>query len=184
MTVKTFYDSDTLAVKPSKTSAVLNGLLTILWWASWLSFGITVLLFIVALLAHFGVKSTQSVFNSVSPFTIIFFCIGAFVAIGALLIIIKQLRRICHTLLLGDPFVPENARRLRIIWIAVAVAEAFRLLSGVIIPHVHKTTQAAKVSTVTLEPRFYVWFLVLALMVLAEVFREGTRLRYEQKLTI
>jgi len=32
--------------------------------------------------------------------------------------------------------------------------------------------------------RMYVWFMVLAVIILAEVFREGARLRQEQKLTV
>lgn len=184
MTVEPLYESDNPALKPSKSSVFLKRILTLLWGLSWALIVVVALLFIAALSARLGVQSMLEIFDEISPLTVMLFCISAFVAAGALLIIIKQLRQICHTLVLGDPFVPENARRLRIIWITVAAAEIFRLVSGLFIPVVHSTTAAGETVTMSVEFRFYVWFLVLALIVLAEVFREGARLRREQKLTI
>ena len=184
MTVETLYDSSAPIMKPSKTSTFFNTLLSVLWWLSWI-FAIGVgFVFIMAALASFGFQPIQDEFKDISPITALLFCLSAFVAIGALLIILKQLKKICHTLVLGDPFVPENAKRLRTIWITVAIAELFRLFSGFFIPVVHSNTIAGEQVSISMEFRFYVWFLVLALMVLAEVFREGARLRREQKLTI
>lgn len=107
-------------------------------------------------------------------------------AIGALiaaLLVVARLRRIFATLSAGDPFVPENADHLRIIAIVIAVFEAARLiLSGVQASMPATADVAAR--AVGIEINFLVWFAVLSLFVLSEVFREGARLRADQQLTI
>ena len=104
--------------------------------------------------------------------------------------VIDRLRRIFATLIAGDPFVPENAGHLRVIAIAIAAYQILR--------HV---TQGAVAMILTLLDMdnpvvgglelstagnidLGAWFAVAALLVLAEVFREGARMRQEQKLTI
>jgi len=100
--------------------------------------------------------------------------------IGAVMIIVSRLRRIFATLTAGDPFEPRNVRRLRTIGLMLAALEAGRypvaLGAAWIAPGeaVH-----AKVGV-----SLTAWFAVLVVFVLAEVFREGARLRREAELTI
>jgi len=108
--------------------------------------------------------------------------VSVVVVAAVFLIIVHQLREICRTLVTGDPFVPENANRLRVIWIAAAAGELLRLVSTFIISWISKTADGVAIQATDL--RVYVWFMVLALIILAEVFREGARLRQEQKLTV
>lgn len=146
-----------------------------------------VLSFAISLLALFGVKPMKEhLFNEIAPLTSAVSAFTMIVGTTVFLVILKQLKKICRTLANGDPFVPENAGRLRIIWIAVAAAEILRLLSGVFLSWLHntKSPQVSEDVVLTLDIRIYVWFLVIALIVLAEVFREGARLRQDQKLTI
>ena len=110
------------------------------------------------------------------------------VAIGALaaaLIVVDRLRRIFATLSAGDPFVPENADHLRVIAIVLAVFELARLILNAVSAGL---TRGLAPNDPTLAPaielNFLVWFGVLSLIVLSEVFREGARLRADQQLTI
>jgi len=95
------------------------------------------------------------------------------------IIVVDRLRNIFRTLIGGDPFHPENARRLRIIGAALAILELGRyavaawtrlMFHGAF--HI-----SGSVSLTT-------WFAVLVIVVLSEVFREGARLRGEAELTI
>jgi hypothetical protein len=99
--------------------------------------------------------------------------------IAGVLIIIGQLRRIFGTLTAGDPFRPENVRRLRLIGGMLALLEVgryFAALSGDWLGvGAHRPHFAFSPTT---------WFAVLVVFVLAEVFREGARLRREAELTI
>jgi hypothetical protein len=95
------------------------------------------------------------------------------------IVIVGRLRRIFRTLIAGDPFHPDNVRRLRVIGLTLAVLELGRYA-------------AAGVSHMVLRGAMHIgggvnlttWFAVLVIIVLAEVFREGARLRGEAELTI
>lgn len=113
---------------------------------------------------------------------LLLFAIGMFVAYFAgFFVILRQLRRIFTSLLIGDPFQPKNVGRLQRIgivltlvavggWIAQALA-ARHLAPGAI--------EAPGASEL-----FTPGFAVIIVFVLSEVFREGTRLRRESELTI
>ncbi len=110
--------------------------------------------------------------------------LGAAVSIVAylavLLIIIFRLRQVFATLILGDPFRPENVGRLRIVGLALIALElvgyVVRLALVWAIPERSKHLDF----TVNLSG----WFAILVVFVLAEVFREGARLRRDAELTI
>jgi len=100
--------------------------------------------------------------------------------IGGVLVIVGRLRRIFSTLTAGDPFHPDNVRRLRTIGVVLAVLEILRypimLITVWLAPEVmEKSGFSLNLTT---------WFAVLVVFVLAEVFREGARLRREAELTI
>jgi hypothetical protein len=93
---------------------------------------------------------------------LLLFGIGALTAyFGGFLLILRNLRMIFRTLTIGDPFRPENVRRLRQIGL---------------IPGVMDSQGTGELLTPI--------FSVLVVFVLAEVFREGARLRRESELTI
>jgi hypothetical protein len=106
---------------------------------------------------------------------------GLAVIVPGVIFICLQLRRILLTLIDGDPFVPENAGRLSRIGIAIAAMELLRLAVVVFVSAVPKLVgdEAPRLST-----QFILWISVAALFVLSQVFREGTRLRDEEKMTI
>lgn len=109
------------------------------------------------------------------------------VLIIAAQIVISRLRRIFRTLIAGDPFVPENARRLRTIWITLVVAELARVGFGsgmLLLQRIFADSPHLEGLHGNLNINWPLWLAVAALVVLAEVFHEGARLRQEQKLTI
>jgi hypothetical protein len=95
------------------------------------------------------------------------------------IVVVGRLRNIFRTLIGGDPFHPENARRLRIIGAALAILELLRYVfaAGAKLVLRGAVHIGGGVSLTT-------WFAVLVIVVLAEVFREGARLRGEAELTI
>lgn len=94
-------------------------------------------------------------------------------------IVVGRLRAIFATLIAGDPFHPENAKRLRVIGGALAILELGRYaLSSLAHAFLHGAIHISGGVSLT------TWFAVLVIFVLAEVFREGARLRGEAELTI
>jgi hypothetical protein len=125
-----------------------------------------------------GIKALA---EGVSPGQLVIGLAGLAVIVPGVIFICLQLRRILLTLIDGDPFVPENAGRLSRIGIAIAGMELLRLVVVVFVSAVPKLVgdEAPRLST-----QFILWISVAALFVLSQVFREGTRLRDEEKMTI
>jgi len=104
---------------------------------------------------------------------------GAEISLACVLIIVQRLRRVFVTLTAGDPFHPDNVRRLRVIALVLALLEindyAFAAIDHFVLGgHRHHGV----------ELNLTAWFAVLVIVVLAEVFREGARLRRDAELTI
>jgi hypothetical protein len=99
--------------------------------------------------------------------------------IAGVLIIVGRLRRIFATLTAGDPFHPTNVRRLRVIGVMLGVLEIGRYPLAAATAWLAPHSAAARIG---FNPT--AWFAVLVVFVLAEVFREGARLRREAELTI
>jgi len=97
---------------------------------------------------------------------------------GAILVV-GRLRQIFQTLIAGDPFEPQNAQRLQVIGGALAALELGRYAAAALAHLVfHGRLRVDGSLSLT------AWFAVLVILVLAEVFREGARLRGEAELTI
>lgn len=113
---------------------------------------------------------------------LLLFGLGALTAyFSGFLLILRYLRKIFRTLTLGDPFQPDNVRRLRQIGLILAVVTGGAwIVQGLV---------AARLAPGVMEPQgisdlLTPVFSVLVVFVLAEVFREGARLRRESELTI
>ncbi|HZL00573.1 MAG TPA: DUF2975 domain-containing protein [Caulobacteraceae bacterium] len=104
---------------------------------------------------------------------------GADLYLAGAIVIVGRLRRIFQTLIAGDPFHPGNVRRLRVVGLALAVLELGRYAAAAL-SHLVFHGRAHVDGAVNLTT----WFAVLVIIVLAEVFREGARLRGEAELTI
>lgn len=100
--------------------------------------------------------------------------------LGALIVIINRLRRVFETLTQGDPFRPENVGRLHVVGlglIALEVVGYFAFMAAMWLAPEWR-------DDLHLSINLSGWFAILAVFVLAEVFREGARLRSDAELTI
>lgn len=113
---------------------------------------------------------------------LLLFGIGAiFAYFAGFLLILKSLRQIIRSLTVGDPFQPENVKRLHQIGLTLAV-----VTGGV---WVVQSLVARLVAPGIMDPQglkdlLTPIFSILIVFVLAEIFREGARLRRESELTI
>lgn len=102
------------------------------------------------------------------------------ISLAGYLLVMRWTRAIFRTLADGDVFHADNTIRLRSIGIALAVLEVFGYATRAV---------ASGIFHMQFEPIYglravTMWFLVLVVFVLAEVFKEGARLRRESDLTI
>jgi Protein of unknown function (DUF2975) len=125
-----------------------------------------------------GIKALA---DGVMPGQLVIGLAGLAVIVPGVIFICMQLRRILLTLADGDPFVPENASRLSRVGIAIAAMELIRIAVVMVVSTMPTLVgdEPPRLST-----QFILWISVAALFVLSQVFREGTRLRDEEKMTI
>ncbi|WAC47112.1 DUF2975 domain-containing protein [Asticcacaulis sp. ZE23SCel15] len=102
------------------------------------------------------------------------------ISLGGYMIIMHWTRQVFRTLAEGDVFHPDNTRRLRWIGFGLGGLEVFGYAARFLVERAYG---------LHLEPVYGVravttWFSVLVVFVLAEVFKEGARLRQEADLTI
>jgi hypothetical protein len=177
------------AIGRGSISSFLKVVVDIAWVLSCAALGFIWIVTIVSLIAMSGGGHSMGVFESVVienaqqlsvwTFSGTVFCVGA-------MVLCSYLRGVFETLVAGDPFVPQNARRFTMIALVLAVMEAVRMFIGLVVQvllGVFGVTGKDPVS-VSFSVNLPMWFSVLTLLVLAQVFREGAALREEQKMTI
>lgn len=105
--------------------------------------------------------------------------------IGAL-VIVDRLRRLYVNFTSNEPFNHENANHLRTIWIVMLLMEVAKYGFAFAVAWSVSAFGAPEGVNIAIEPRIDLstWASILILIVLAEVFREGTRIREDQDLTI
>jgi len=103
---------------------------------------------------------------------------GAELSLVGVVIIVQRLRRVFGAMTAGDPFHPDNVRRLRVIALVLALIE----INGYLFAALDRFVLHIRKGGPSLD--FTPWFAVLVIVVLAEVFREGARLRRDAELTI
>lgn len=164
-------------------AAIMTVLVTIVMWMTAIIGVIFIASLGAAIVAHQNGGSLDALKISVTDDTdslpvLIAGLIGGIVVIPAIIYVCVQLRRILATLAEGDPFVPENAARLTRVAATIAVTQLLRIAVALV---VHFNFANAKVG---LNFDLIAWASVAALFILSQVFREGTRLRDEEKMTI
>lgn len=102
------------------------------------------------------------------------------VSLAGYMLITRWTRAVFTTLALGDAFHPDNTQRLRLIGFGMGGVELFNYLMR---------AAAEQLLGLHFEPAYGLravttWFAVLLIFVLAEVFKEGARLRREADLTV
>ena len=92
---------------------------------------------------------------------------------AAVHVMLSRLMAMIVTVRSGDPFVPENAVRMKAIAWCLLVVQLFDLACGIFVGILSR----AGVEDVEWNPSLSGWVAVLLLFVLARVFEEGARIR-------
>lgn len=99
-----------------------------------------------------------------------------FVSFAVMLFVVNRLLEILKTLRFGSPFVKENADRFRGLGYALLIGEGAKLAFGFL--------ALINRADVDFDSSIIAWLSIVAVFVLAEVFREGARMKEEQDLTV
>ncbi|MBB36588.1 MAG: hypothetical protein CME88_10760 [Hirschia sp.] len=173
------------ALGQGSLSSVLKILVDAAWVAACAALGFIWLIAAISLVAQLaGGELKAGVLGEISIHgagnLVSWTVVGSIVCLGVMAIS-SLLRGVFETLVAGDPFVPENAVRLRKISMALAGLELARLFVG---PVINLLMHDGGELTLRFATNFVVWGAVLVLIVLSQVFDEGARLREDQKMTI
>jgi hypothetical protein len=175
------------ALGPGSVSSFLKVILDVFFYVLWVSAGIIGAAILGLLLISFnpGVLSAALKIDSLHLQTPNAVPIATAVVAGVelylvgVILIVGRLRRIFATMTAGDPFHPDNVRRLRVIAGVLALLEVGRYMARGM-DHVF----LGGVLHIGGGLNLTAWFAVLVILVLSEVFREGARLRRDAELTI
>jgi DUF2975 family protein len=173
------------ALGPGSVSSFLKIILDVVYAALWIGVAAVTLMLAAALLFTVNPGLLDEVSLSSGqiagrwPAITGLAAAALYMALAGLLVITGCLRRIFVTLTAGDPFHPDNVRRLRLIGVMLGALELGRYavwaLGAWMLPGAGREQPNMSLTA---------WFSVLVVFVLAEVFREGARLRREAELTI
>ena len=175
------------ALGPGSVSSFLKVILDVFYYVLWVA-GVLVAIAILALLlisfdpkilpGHLDTELSNAMGHALDPAAAALVT-GAELYLIGLIVIVQRLRLLFSTMTAGDPFHPDNVRRLRVIALVLALLEIDRYVFGAFERCVlHAPPHDTDGSSLT------GWFAVLVIVVLSEVFREGARLRRDAELTI
>lgn len=167
-------------------AAFLSMLMQVVIWIAVISGVIAFLLIGAGLIGSLNggtmkVPGMETYVDGVKPGQFVAGLAGLAVFAPGIIYVCMQLRRILQTLADGDPFVPQNGPRLTRIAIAIALVELARYVTVFLL---NAFVDLGTDQPVRLSINLAAWAAVVALFILAQVFREGTRLREEEKMTI
>ena len=171
------------ALGPGSVSSLLKIALDVAYILLWLVTGILLLILIASLFIPLDNLTVTVGDERQLPLTrsLMVFGLGSVAAyFGGFVLILRNLRKIFRTLTLGDPFQPDNVRRLRQVGVILAVVTGGVFIAQMMMARVAPGVLSPQGFSDLLTPVFS----VLVVFVLAEVFREGARLRRESELTI
>lgn len=167
-------------------AAFLSSLMQVVIWIAVISGLIAFILIGAGLIGSLNggtmrVPGMEAYVDGVKPGQFVAGLAGLAVFAPGIIYVCMQLRRILSTLATGDPFVPENGPRLTRIAIAIGLVELGRYLTVILL---NAFVDLGTDQPVRLSINLAAWAAVIALFILAQVFREGSRLREEEKMTI
>jgi len=178
------------ALGPGSVSSFVKVVLDVLHFVLWAALAAGAIALIAVLLLSFRPDLLDRLFQAsappieaawIGPITAAALLFGDLYLAGAI-VIVGRLRRIFRTLIAGDPFHPQNVNRLRVIGATLALLELGRYAAKAIAHVLGRFAGGSLRFDGAIN--FTAWFAVLVIVVLAEVFKEGARLRGEAELTI
>lgn len=174
------------AVEQNSVAAFLGVFVQLIMWVALILSGLILIVLSLGFVASLNggelkIPLGDALSGGVQPELFIAALASLVAVMPGIIYICLQLRRILRTLAQGDPFVPENSPRLYRIAVAIAIMELarygaiFLLMSFVNFgdgegPHFSVSLAA--------------WVSAAAMLVFSQVFREGSRLREEEKMTV
>jgi hypothetical protein len=169
------------ALGPGSVSSLLKLVLDVIYVALWAALAVLLAVALLALLLPPDIQLWSKVSAEGARGPMLAAGLTAYaVYVATVLFIVERVRRIFATLTAGDPFHPANVARLRAIGFSLAALECINYATNL----VASWAFPAHVKSVRFPFNPTAWFAVLVVFVLAEVFREGARLRSEAELTI
>ena len=180
--------ASTSANQHNSMAAGLSAAMSVIMWLAVAIFVMAVLILASALPAGLNAGQvslagvTVELADDVTPGMIAGGLAMLSVVMPGIIYICFQLRKILKTLADGDPFVSSNSNRLTKIAGAIALMEIGRMIAIICIRNLVQfdppgSAPAFSISLVS-------WAGAIAFFVLSQVFREGTRLRDDAKMTI
>ena len=173
------------ALGPGSVSSILKVILDVAYHALWvlavlLAIGsvFAIVIAVIPTAAHDIAANTSARVQVTNAPAAAFEMSSATLYTLGVIVIVGRLRRLFASLSAGDPFHPDNVRRLRTIALMLGALEVGRYVAAAVV--VMGRLSQVDIQRFSLTP----WFAVLVVLVLAEVFREGARLRREAELTI
>ena len=174
------------ALGPGPITRLLGAALGVAFWALALAacaFGLAFIFMAFVPLGPLGltVPSDDGGIRVPVPRAYILFGLGAIVAyLGGFALILRNLRAMVHTLRIGDPFHPDNVSRLKQIGLTLATVTGGAWVGQTLVSRLVRGALEPPSPFDLVTPAFS----ILVVFVLAQVFREGARLRRESELTI
>jgi hypothetical protein len=108
-------------------------------------------------------------------------------AIGAVEIV-RRLKALFDSFAENQPFAVGNAEHLRRIWVTLVVIEIIRIgafIAARVLTTLYAPGDASPLPQEIASPiDLSRWFMIFVVLILAEVFRQGTRLREDSELTV
>lgn len=152
-------------------------------------FGITLSILVATKVVPAGVlNGAQSGHNILDTWTVaIPYLIYSVVATRGALLIVRRLQSVFSSLVANQPFVRDNAAHLRAIWVTLVVIEIARISAWVLmhgLTAVFASTAVVPFPSVGDPVDLVRWFVIFVVLILAEVFRQGSQLREETDLTV
>jgi hypothetical protein len=167
------------ALGPGSVSSLLKVVLDVVFVALWAGLGMCVAGVLLALMLPVDLDVWRGFPPQMRGPIIAAALLALSVYLAVVLLIVDRVRRIFMTLMAGDPFDPTNVTRLRAVGFCLIALELISYCINFFGWYLHEWFRW---SHSTFNPT--AWFAVLVVFVLAEVFREGARLRAEAELTI
>ena len=167
-------------------AALLSTLVSVIFWMAIVFGTIFFLILAMGLASSMNGGTLQLPFieanvDDVPPGRLVAALVSLVVFAPGIAFVCSQLSRILSTLAEGDPFVPTNPPRLTLIAITIGLIEIIRMTSLVVLSN---TVDLGPEYQANINLNLAVWGAVIVLLILAQVFKEGARLREEEKMTI
>ncbi|MEM5518441.1 DUF2975 domain-containing protein [Henriciella sp. AS95] len=167
-------------------AAFLSMLMQVIIWIAVIAGIIAFLLISAGLIGSLNggavkVPGMETYVEDVKPGQFVAGLAGLVVFAPGIIYVCMQLKAILNTLADGDPFVPDNGPRLTRIAVAIGAVELGRYVTVILL---NAFVDLGSDQPVRLSINLAAWAAVVALFILAQVFREGSRLREEEKMTI